>query len=294
MKSLIGTGVAMVTPFNPNGSVDVDGLTRLTHHLIAGRVDYLVVLGSTGEAATQNEADQDLVIRTVQAANAGRLPIVLGVGGNDTLAVAAKTHDWSSRYQPAAFLSVSPMYNKPSQEGIYQHFKAIAQSTTLPIILYNVPGRTGSNMLPATTLRLARDFDNIVAIKEASGNVEQCMEIAHGAPEGFLPISGDDLLALPLIACGYQGLISVAGNALPRHTSDAVRLALAGNYAEARDVHYQLLALTQLLFVEGNPAGIKIALDLLAICGPTVRLPLMEGSARLRAQLFEALEGLGG
>jgi 4-hydroxy-tetrahydrodipicolinate synthase len=293
MKSLIGTGVAMVTPFEINGHVDVAALTRLTHSLVDGRVDYLVVLGSTGEAATQFDTDQDLVIRTVQEANAGRLPIVLGVGGNDTAAVAAKTYAWTERYKPAAFLSVSPMYNKPSQEGIYQHFKAVADSTDLPIILYNVPGRTGSNMLASTTLRLAHDFKNVVAIKEASGNMEQCMEIADGAPEGFLPISGDDLLALPLIACGYQGVISVAGNALPRMTSDLVRLALSGNYAEARALHYRLLAFTQLIFAEGNPAGIKVALDLLGICGPSVRLPLIAGSERLRKQLLDALEGLG-
>lgn len=293
MKSLIGTGVAMVTPFEPNGNVDVPALIRLTHTLIEGGVDYLVVLGSTGEAATQNEADQDLVIRTVMEANEGRLPIVLGVGGNDTAAVASKTYQWTERYRPAAFLSVSPMYNKPSQEGIYQHFKAVADSTDLPIILYNVPGRTGSNMLAATTIRLAQDFKNIVAIKEASGNMEQCMEIMLGAPEGFLPISGDDVLALPLIACGYQGVISVVGNALPRLTSDMTRLALTGKYAEARALHYKLLPVTQHCFVEGNPAGIKLALDLLGICGPSVRLPLIEGSARLRAQMHSALEALG-
>ena len=293
MKTLIGTGVAMVTPFKTNGEVDVPALIRLTHSLIDGRIDYLVVLGSTGEAATQSEADQDLVIRTVQEANAGRLPIVLGVGGNDTAAVAAKTAAWTERYRPAAFLSVSPMYNKPSQEGIYQHFKAVADSTDLPIILYNVPGRTGSNMLAATTLRLARDVKNIVAIKEASGNVEQCMEIMLGAPEGFLPISGDDVLALPLIASGYQGVISVAGNALPRMQSDMTRLALAGNFAEARALHYRLLSITQLFFTEGNPAGIKVALDLLGICGPSVRLPLIEGSPALREKMHAALQAIG-
>jgi 4-hydroxy-tetrahydrodipicolinate synthase len=185
------------------------------------------------------------------------------------------------------------MYNKPSQEGIYQHFKAVADSTDLPIILYNVPGRTGSNMLAATTLRLARDVKNIVAIKEASGNVEQCMEIVLGAPEGFLPISGDDVIALPLIASGYQGLISVAGNALPRMTSDMVRLSLAGNYAEARVLHYRLLSITQLFFTEGNPAGIKVALDLLGICGPSVRLPLIEGSPALREKMHAALQAIG-
>ena len=294
MNAFIGTGVAMATPFSPDGSVDTLALTRLTHHLINGRVEYLVVLGSTGEAATQNEQDQDVVIRTVQAANEGKLPIILGVGGNDTRATAAKIKDWTSKYKPSGFLSVSPMYNKPSQEGIYRHFAEVASNTDLPIILYNVPGRTSSNMLASTTLRLAKNFSNIVGIKEASGNIEQCMEIVHGAGEGFLPISGDDALALPLIASGYKGVISVAGNAIPRPLTDMIRLALAGNFSEARALHYKMLPLIQLFFAEGNPSSVKVAMDLLGICGPDVRLPLINGSAELREKMEVALGMFGG
>ena len=283
----------MVTPFTAEGKVDVESLKRLTRHLIDGGVNYLVVLGSTGEAATQSEEDQDLVIRTVQQVNHGVLPIVLGVGGNDTAAVCQKIKDWTARYKPDAFLSVSPMYNKPSQEGIYRHFAAVAGCTDTPIILYNVPARTGSNMLPATTLRLAREFKNVVAVKEASGNVEQCMEVAKGAPEGFLPISGDDLLALPLMACGYQGVISVVGNAVPKDLTAMVRTALEGNYGEAAKLNYRIMDLVQLCFVEGNPSSVKLGLEVLGICGRSVRLPLVEGSDALKEKMRKALGELG-
>lgn len=294
MNPFIGTGVAMVTPFTADGKIDTAAITRITHHLIQGRVEYLVVLGSTGEAATQSDEDQDLVIRTVMAANEGRLPIVLGAGGNDTAAVCKKITDWTSRYNPDGFLSVSPMYNKPSQEGIFRHFAAVADATDKSIILYNVPGRTSSNMLPETTIRLAKGFKNLVAVKEASGNIEQCMRIQREVGDSFTTLSGDDALALPLIASGYKGVISVAGNAIPRPFTDMVRLALMGNFAEARSLHYRMFDLMNLFFAEGNPSSIKLALEVLGLCGRTVRLPLVEGSDELAKKIQAGLAELGG
>jgi 4-hydroxy-tetrahydrodipicolinate synthase len=293
MKKFQGTGVAMTTAFHADGSLDLDALRQLTTHLIDGGVEFLVVLGTTGETATLSDAEQAQVVETIMATNAGRLPIVLGVGGNDTSAIAEKAVRWSAQYRPDALLSVSPYYSRPSQEGIFQHFSHIAERVETPIILYNVPARTGSNMTAATTLRLAHAFPHIIGMKEASGHIEQCMEIMRDRPKGFLLLSGDDAITLPLMGAGADGVISVLANALPRPFSDMVRHALQGDFVEARNLHYPLMKFTQLLFAEGNPVGVKAALELLGIGGRHVRLPLWSASASLQAQLKAELQLLG-
>lgn len=264
----------MVTPFQPDGQVDFDGLDNLIVHLIDGGVEYLVVLGTTGESATLSKDEKKKIFKFVAEKVNGRVPLVAGIGGNDTLEVVelVKAFD-STGYD--AILSVSPYYNKPTQEGIYQHYKAVAQASPLPVILYNVPGRTGSNIAPETTVRLANDFDNIIGIKEAAGNFDQFNQILRDMPEGFLFISGDDPVTLPLIAMGGAGLISVVGNALPRELSEMVRQCLAGDFKTARKAHFSLIEFTRLMFVEGNPAGVKSALKQLGICADNLRLPLV-------------------
>ena len=285
MAIFTGTGVAMVTPFAQDGSVDYSALQRLTNHLIDGRVEYLVVLGTTGESATLSPDEKAKVIETIFETTDGRVPIVLGAGGNNTANVCKQVESFTLKYKPAGILSVSPAYNKPSQEGIYQHFKAVAGSTDISIILYNVPGRTSSNMSAETTLRIAHDFDHVVAIKEASANIDQCMEIIAGKPEGFELLSGDDILTLLLASLGSDGVISVIGNALPGPFSDLTRAALAGDFAQARLLHYQLMNLMNLNFKEGNPMGVKMLMSLLGICGIDVRLPLVKGSEDLKKQM---------
>ena len=288
MPWLQGTGVALITPFDANGQVDLAALSRIVEHLIEGRAEYLVALGTTGETATLSPEEQDAVLRQIVETNRNRLPLVIGVGGNNTLAVVNKLKAREERYRPAGFLSVSPYYNKPSQEGIYQHYKAIAEATSLPVILYNVPGRTASNMLAETTLRLGRDFANIVAVKEASGNLEQCMAILAGKPDDFALISGDDALTLPLISLGASGVISVAANAFPAPFSEMVRKGLEGNFEEARKLHFRLLELMSLLFAEGNPVGVKALMEEMGLCRPDVRLPLVAASPALKASLARA------
>ncbi|GAB4418831.1 MAG: 4-hydroxy-tetrahydrodipicolinate synthase [Bacteroidia bacterium] len=289
MHMFQGTGVAVITPFNASHQVDREALQRLIAYLIDDEVDYLVILGTTGETATLSDAEQHQVIEWALEAAAGRVPVVLGASGNHTLAVAARIEDWSHRYQPAGLLSASPYYNKPNQEGIYQHYKALAASTDLPLILYNVPGRTASNVSADTTLRLAHDFGHIVAIKEASGNLEQCMNILRHAPAGFALLSGDDALSLPLISLGALGTISVTANAFPGAFARMVRLALAGDYAQARALHYRLLPFIDLNFREGNPAGVKALLQALHLCSDQVRLPLVPASASLHKAIERAL-----
>ena len=266
----------MVTPFQENGQVDFSGLEKLTNHLIDGGVDYLVVQGTTGESATMSSEEKRDVLQSVIQTNARRLPIVYGIGGNDTRLVA------KAMEQPLdgvdGILSVSPFYNKPTQGGIIEHFKAIDSASHLPIILYNVPGRTGSNVLGETTLRIADSCQNIVAVKEASGNMEQVMGIINNRKEGFSVLSGDDALTLPLLASGADGVISVVGNDLPKHFSELVHSAMKGDLAHARKRHYELLEIIQLLFIEGNPAGVKEVLAQLGVCGDAVRLPLVSVS----------------
>ena len=270
-----GTGVAMVTPFKNDGSVDYKQLEKVTQHIIKGKCEYLVVLGTTGESVTLSKEEKKSVVKCVIAAAEKKVSVVLGHGGNNTqeLLEGLNTMDFKGI---DAILSVSPYYNKPTQEGIYQHYKAIAQNSPLPLILYNVPGRTSSNITAETTLRLAHDFKNIIAVKEASGNLEQMMKIINGKPQDFLVISGDDALTLPLSACGGDGVISVVANAFPKDFSEMVRLSLKGDFAKARKLHYKLLEITALLFVDGNPAGVKSAMQSLGICSAKVRLPLVE------------------
>lgn len=274
MEKFKGLGVALVTPFNEDGSLDFEGLQNLVEHQIENNVDYLVVQGTTGEVATLTNEEKQDVLDFVVKINNSRLPIVLGVGGNNT-SVIVNTLKKLSTDNLDGILSVSPYYNKPSQEGIYQHYKAISKATKLPIILYNVPGRTMSNMLPSTTIRLAKDFQNIVAIKEASGNLEQVMEIILNKPDHFLVISGDDALTLPILASGGDGLISVVSNAFPKQSANLVHSAIEGNMKQARKSHYQLFEIINALFADGNPGGVKFTLSLLNICKNNVRLPLV-------------------
>jgi len=279
-----GLGVAMITPFNNDGSVDFAALTKLTHFLIDGGVNYLVVQGTTGESPVLTKEEKQAVLKCVAEANAKRVPIVFGVGGNNTQAIAESFSNIDTAVVDG-ILSVSPYYNKPTQEGIYQHYKVLASATPLPIILYNVPGRTSSNVLPDTTLRLANDFKNIVAVKEASGNMEQIMDIIHRKPANFLVISGDDGITLPILAAGGDGVISVIGNAFPAPFSAMVKAALNDDMAEARRLHYLLFPMVPLLFVEGNPAGIKEATAHLGITSNKLRLPLVNVSESTRSKI---------
>ncbi|WP_316782926.1 4-hydroxy-tetrahydrodipicolinate synthase [Pedobacter frigiditerrae] len=291
MNKFHGTGVALVTPFNTDGSVDYQGLKKLINHLVDGGIDYLVSLGTTGETATLNKDEKKKVWDFTAEINDGRLPLVAGIGGNDTYVIgdAIKTFE-NNNY--SAVLSVSPYYSKPTQEGIYQHYKYLSELSELPIILYNVPGRTGSNMSAETTCRLAHDFKNVIATKEASGSFEQFNQIMRDKPEDFLLISGDDPIALPMISIGAVGVISVVGNALPQQLSDMIRLCLKGDFAKALPAHLSLLEITRLMFAEGNPAGVKAVLKQLNICDDIVRLPLVKASSTLNKSLAEQLESL--
>ncbi len=293
MKSLEGVGVAMVTPFDSNGNVDYPGLEKLTNHLIDQGADYLVVQGTTGESATLNTQEKKDVLQKVKDVNAGRLPIVLGIGGNNTSLVLEqiKSADLNG---VSAILSASPYYNKPTQEGIYQHFKVLAEASPLPIILYNVPGRTASNLTADTTLRLARDFDKIIAIKEASANMDQVMEIIEKKPADFMMISGEDALTLPIIACGGVGVISVVANAYPGQFAEMVRATRDGDLEKARKLHYLLLEFIGLLFSEGNPGGIKSALKAMGICEDHLRLPLWPVSEELDQKIAAKVKSIGG
>jgi len=283
-----GTGVAIVTPFQRDGKVDFNGLEKLIDHLINNKVDYLVVLGTTGESVTLTGSEKAEVVKFVVKSTNKIVPIVLGLGGNNTQEVI----EGFSKYDLTgidAILSVSPYYNKPSQEGIYQHYKKVSENSPLPIILYNVPGRTSSNVSAETTLRLANDFENIIAIKEASGNIEQCMRIINKRPKDFLVISGDDNLTLPMIASGANGVISVVANAFPADFSEMVRFGLNGDFAAARKLHYKLFEITEQLFADGNPGGVKAALKMLNICGDTLRLPLVNVNSQVESRLQQLL-----
>jgi len=286
MQSLIGTGVALVTPFKKDFSVDIEALQRIVNFSIDGGVEYLVVMGTTAENATLTQAEKELVIKTVIDTNKGRLPLVLGVGGNNTMQIVEelKTGDFSDF---EAILSVSPYYNKPTQEGIYQHFKAIAEASPIPVILYNVPGRTSSNMLPSTVIRLANDFDNVVAIKEAAGDVVQAMQLIKNAPKDFLVISGDDMIALPIVLAGGAGVISVIAQGFPKEFSEMIRLGLNKKVTEAFKTQYILSDCIDMIFEQGNPAGIKQVFQALGIAENTVRLPLVSVDESLANRLNE-------
>jgi 4-hydroxy-tetrahydrodipicolinate synthase len=284
MKQLVGTGVALVTPFNNDFSIDTDALSRIVNYCIDGGVDYLVVLGTTGESVTLSKSEKQIVMKTVVDANAGRLPLVLGIGGNSTYRVVDEFKSLESDYFDAV-LSVSPYYNRPTQEGIYQHFKAIAAVAKKPIILYNVPSRTGSNMLPSTVLRLADDFKNIVGIKEASGDMDQVKEIIDGKADGFHVISGDDFTALPTVLAGGSGVISVLGQGFPTEFSKMIQLALEQNQEDASELFQILEPGMELIFQEGNPAGIKSIFEILELSNAVVRLPLIEATKGLKEKI---------
>lgn len=274
-KNLRGTGVAIVTPFTKKGEVDTKGLNNLVKHLHKGGVEYIVVLGTTGESVTLSKDEKKLVIETVIKANGNTLPLVLGIGGNHTAEVVSQIKQTDLKAFEAV-LSVAPYYNKPNQEGYFQHYKAVSEATKKDIILYNVPGRTGSNVSWETQVRIAKAFKNIVATKEASGNMEQIMKVIKHKPKDFMVISGDDNLTLPIIAAGGEGVISVVANAYPADFSEMVRQCLKGHYEKARKLHYGLIDITDQLFADGNPGGIKFALKQLKVCEAYVRLPLCE------------------
>jgi len=285
-----GTGVAIVTPFNKDNNPDMKALGKLVDFIIKGGVEYVVVLGTTGEASTLSSEEKRQVINAVIETVDKRVPIVLGLGGNNTqelINALQKTADFD---HIDAILSVSPYYNKPNQRGIYQHYKALAEVSPVPIILYNVPGRTSSNIAAETTLKLAEEFNNIIAIKEASGNLEQCMKIIKNKPKDFLVISGDDLLTLPMIACGADGVISVVANGFPADFSEMTRQILKGNVVEAQKLHYKLTDITEQLFADGNPAGIKAVLEMMNICSSNVRLPLVKVNKATQNALTEMVE----
>lgn len=281
---LQGTGVALVTPFHKQGNIDFTSLGRLIDHTIEGGVDYLVILGTTSEYPTLSSQEQLAVVEFTIEKVENRVPVVLGMGGNDTRSLVDKIRhtDLSSI---AAILSVAPYYNKPNQKGLYAHYKAIAEASNTPIILYNVPGRCGVNMTAETTLQLANDFSNIIGIKEASGNMAQCMEILANKPQGFTVVSGEDALVLPMIALGAQGVISVAANAYPNIMSELVTHSLKSNMKKARAVHEKLLPFSNAIFDEGNPTGIKAALEIMGICQNNLRLPLVKSSKQLYSKL---------
>ena len=284
-------GVALITPFKEDDSVDYEALTRLIDYQLKSGTDYLVVLGTTAETPTLAEKEKEEITRFVVNRVNGRLPIVLGIGGNDTRVVVEKlkTKDLTGI---SAILSVVPYYNKPSQEGIYQHYKAVALASKLPIILYNVPGRTGVNMTAETTLRLAREFPIFIGIKEASGDINQMNDIIKNKPADFMVISGDDCFTFPLITMGAVGVISVIGNAFPAEFSRMVRLALSGEYAHAREIHQRFTGLFDLLFVDGNPAGVKCMLSMMGYINNKLRLPLVPTRITTMEKMRNVLDNL--
>jgi len=288
MKNLLGTGVALITPFNPDLSVDITALKRVVNFCIEGNVDYLVVLGTTGESVTLTSSEKQLVIDVVVQENAGRLPLVIGIGGNNTRLLTEELQQTNLK-DFVAVLSVSPYYNKPTQEGIYRHFKSLAQASEKPLILYNVPGRTGSNIEPETVLRLANDYSNIVGIKEASGDITQLRKLISILPPDFLVISGDDFTALPTVMAGGVGVISVLGQGLPNEFSRMIKLGLQGKEKEAYALHNSMKEGMKLIFQEGNPAGIKSVLEAQELCDSTVRLPLVEASPKLKGFINDFL-----
>lgn len=289
MNELVGTGVAIVTPFKEDLSVDHEALLNIVNYNIENGINYLVICGTTGESVTLTKQEKKEIVLTIIKTNNGRLPLVLGIGGNNTAQVIEeiKVTDLSNI---TAILSVSPYYSKPTQEGIYQHFKAISLACPIPIILYNVPGRTSKNMLTETTLRLANDFTNIVAVKEAGNNTQQYLELLKDKPDDFLVISGDDDLALSVVLAGGSGVISVLGQAFPKEFSKMIQLGLEGKIEEAYALHYKFIEITNLIFEENNPAGIKAVLETLNLCRDSVRLPLVTATPELKFKINNYLK----
>lgn len=288
MTKFHGTGVAIITPFNSDGGVDHNALSNLVNYNIDHGINYIVISGTTGESVTITKTEKQQIIETIVNATDKRVPLVLGIGGNNTTEVIKEIRS-TDLSEIDAILSVSPYYSKPTQEGIYQHFKAIAEASPVDIILYNVPGRTSSNMLPETTLRLARDFKNIIAVKEAGNNVHQYLKLLRDKPDDFLIISGDDDLVLGVVLAGGAGVISVLAQALPKQFTEMINLGIEGNAKAAYAIHFDLMDMTALIFSENNPAGIKAVLEALDLSQPNVRLPLVEASDALKAKIRAAL-----
>ncbi len=290
MQKFIGTGVALVTPFKDDLTIDIDALIKLVNFNIENGIDYLVINGTTAESATISEEEKEQVIAIIIKANNKRLPLVLGVGGNNTLQVVKElqTRDFSGI---DGILSVAPYYSKPTQEGFYQHYKALAEATDIPIILYNVPGRTAKNMEPATTLRLANDFVNIIAVKEAGNNQQQYNTLLKDKPSDFLIISGDDDLAIGVALAGGSGVISVIGQAFPKEFSTMINHGLRGNNKEGYKIHFKMMDVVDFIFEENNPAGIKTVLQELGICSNNVRLPLVKASSELQVKIANYIKG---
>lgn len=290
-QKFVGTGVAVTTPFESDYSIDHRALTKHIHFLKENGINFLVILGTTGESVTLSDDEKKEVVDTVKEANEGELPFVLGIGGNNTAAILEKIEKTDFKGIDG-ILSVVPYYNKPSQRGLYEHFKAIAEKSPVPIILYNVPGRTGKNIAPETIVQLAKDFDNIVAVKEASGSFTQAMHIIQNKPEDFTVVSGEDGITLPLMSIGIEGVISVVGNAFPQEWSKMISYARKNDFYSARQVHYQMLPIVEKLFAEGNPAGIKCALNIKGIIKNYLRLPLVPVSKELEKELKELIDNL--
>ena len=291
MQKFVGTGVALVTPFKKDLSIDFTALSKLVEFNIANGVDYLVINGTTGESVTVSKEERQRIVDVIVSVNKGRVPLVLGLGGNNTTAVIAEILS-SDLTHIDAVLSVAPYYSKPTQEGFYQHFKAIALVSPKPIILYNVPGRTSKNMDSLTTLRLASDFSNIIAVKEAGNNVQQYLELIKNKPKDFLIISGDDDLALNVVLAGASGVISVIGQAFPKEFSTLIRLGLQGKNKEAYKLHYKLMDIISMIFSENNPSGIKAVLQCLGITSNEVRLPLVKASEKLQKEITNFVTNL--
>ncbi len=284
-----GTGIAIVTPFHEDGSIDWDSFKKLIHFWVENKVEYLVVLGTTGESATIHGAEKQQVFSFVHAENAGRLPLVAGIGGNDTKEVIESFKQFNLEGYNA-ILSVAPYYNKPNQEGIFRHYKALNEATPLPIIMYNVPGRTGMNVSADTTIRIARECSNVFATKEACGNFDQINQIIKYKPTDFMVISGDDPITLPMIACGAEGLISVVANAYPREYADMVRLCMDGKFAEALPLHLKYIDIIASMFAEGSPAGVKAYLSEMGLCKNTFRQPVWPVSEKHLARIKELMK----
>ena len=291
MQKFVGTGVALVTNFKKDLSIDFTALSKLVEFNIANGVDYLVINGTTGESVTVSKEERQRIVDVIVSVNKGRVPLVLGLGGNNTSAVIAEILS-SDLTHIDAVLSVAPYYSKPTQEGFYQHFKAIALASPKPIILYNVPGRTSKNMESQTTLRLASDFSNIIAVKEAGNNVQQYLELIKNKPKDFLIISGDDDLALNVVLAGASGVISVIGQAFPKEFSTLIRLGLQGKNKEAYKLHYKLMDIISMIFSENNPSGIKAVLQCLGITSNEVRLPLVKASEKLQKEITNFVTNL--
>jgi 4-hydroxy-tetrahydrodipicolinate synthase len=291
MQKFIGTGVALVTPFKNDKSIDFSALEKLVEYNIANGINYLVINGTTGESVTISKEERQKIIEVIVAINNNRVPLVLGIGGNNTAAVINEIQSEDLSHIDA-ILSVAPYYNKPTQEGFYQHFKAIALASPIPIILYNVPGRTSKNMDPSTTIRLAKDFDTIIGVKEAGNNVQQYLELIKNKPKDFLIISGDDDLALNVVLAGASGVISVIGQAFPKEFSTLINLGLEGDNKQAYQIHFKLMEVINLIFSENNPAGIKAVLQRLELTSDNVRLPLIKASEKLQKEIANFVKNL--